>query len=122
MTLAIIAILLLCTWICPGKIADQLSTELKERRKEKTSERITENLKRVKSMSRPATDTTSLVENLGLTISPMTFSEHKQILNVDTEDSLAQLMSVLSLSEPRWVGVDLEHSKRHSYHGLICMI
>ena len=29
---------------------------------------------------------------------------------------------MLSLSEPKWVGVDIEHSKAHAYYGLICLI
>ena len=28
----------------------------------------------------------------------------------------------MSLSAPKWVGVDIEHSKAHAYYGLICLI
>ena len=26
------------------------------------------------------------------------------------------------MSAPRWVGVDIEHTKQHAYHGLICLV
>ena len=51
-----------------------------------------------------------------------TFREHKSVIYVDSEHSLQQLVAILTLSEPRWVGVDIEHSKRHAYHGMICLI
>lgn len=50
------------------------------------------------------------------------FSQHKSILFVDNDELLGQFVSVLTLSEPKWVGVDIEHSKSVSYHGLICLI
>ena len=50
------------------------------------------------------------------------FSEHKNIIFVDSKESLDWFVSVLTLSEPKWVGVDIEHSKAHAYYGLICLI
>jgi len=41
---------------------------------------------------------------------------------VDTDEGLEHFLSVLNLSEPHWVGVDIEHSKNCAYHGLICLI
>ena len=50
------------------------------------------------------------------------FSEHKNIIFVDTKESLDWFVSVLTLSEPKWVGVDIEHTKAQAYYGLICLI
>jgi len=41
---------------------------------------------------------------------------------VDNDDALEEFVAVLNLSEPRWVGVDLEHTRLHAYHGLVCLI
>lgn len=50
------------------------------------------------------------------------FDSHKKIIFVDSKTKLDEFLSVLSLSEPRWVGVDVEHTKTEAYHGLICLI
>ena len=41
---------------------------------------------------------------------------------MENKEALGWLVSVLSLSTPEWVGVDIEHSKAQAYYGLICLI
>ena len=52
----------------------------------------------------------------------MPFKDHKNIIYVQNEEQLEQMAAVLSLSEPKLVGVDIEYSKSGAYYGLVCLI
>lgn len=94
-----------------------------DRKLERGIDKVTANLRRV-NLENSQNDKQNLFKistKIPKILNPA-FKDHKAVLNVDDMDTLSQLVSVLNLGEPRWVGVDLEHSKRHAYHGMICMI
>lgn len=80
-----------------------------------------ENLNRVKSIPKTS-DREFDLKTKALLAPSVPFKDHKKVVFVDTEEGLEHFLSVLNLSEPHWVGVDIEHSKSCAYHGLICLI
>ena len=95
-----------------------------ERCLEQSQETVIANLQLVKSIPRHIRKDDTIFEKRekDASILAKPFAEHKNIIFVDTKESLDQFKSVLTLSEPKWVGVDIEHTKAQAYHGLICLI
>ena len=119
--MSVVTILLLATVISPKRLNKQHVARMQARRDERSTEQIKANLQRVKSLSRPK-ELPSMNFAQEFASPTPNFKKQKALRYVDDQESLEQLTSVLILSEPRWVGVDLEHSKRHAYHGMVCLM
>ena len=94
---------------------------MQARRTERSASNIKANLLRVKSLTLPKEQPAISSASIPKPTIP-TFKKFKAVRYVDNKEALDELVSVLCLSEPKWVGVDLEHSKRQAYHGMICLI
>ena len=48
------------------------------------------------------------------------YDGRSRVIKVSTQTDLIEAMK--HISEQEWIGVDLEHSKKYAYHGLVCLI
>ena len=125
-TLAVAGLVILGYWLMPSMVKAEQVKQLDDRRKEQTRDRICANLELVKSRPRFGKSNDSSISKLALDqiqkVPQVAFKEHKRVYYVNTDDKLDHFVAVLSFSKPRWVGVDLEHSKTNTYYGLVCLI
>lgn len=118
----IATLILIATSVHSHLDREHKKTSLAQRIKEQTKEKVTENLQRVKTFDKPSLiDAESFLQG-GIRAPEKEFSGHKNTVFVDSASKLEDFVSILCFSQPRFVGVDVEHSKNHSYHGLICLI
>ena len=122
-TIVLIAVVILIATTVHSRLHKQHQADsLTQRIAEQSPATVTKNLQRVRSFEKPSLQDANFFLKTGLAAPELPFCSHKNTVLVDCTARLEQFKEVLLFSEPRYVGVDIEHSKNHSYFGLICLI
>ena len=112
MSLAIAVVTVGYEKITEGRISNLVRCRLLQ-----TTEQILLNLQLVAEML----DDENEVQVDPLEEAPLhTFDKNSKIIYVKDQTSLINAMK--HMSEKEWIGVDMEHSKKYAYHGLLCLI